>query len=133
MIRISLAYKSYKQWSTKLSIPSLNNSILSIIFFITNGLYTFNSKCPLLFANYIATSLPITYPHNIVNASHYVGLTLPGIIDEPGSFSGNYNSPNPDLGPEPKNLISLAILCNIVANVDNELWNSVNASFVANE
>jgi len=35
--------------------------------------------------------------------------TFPGIIEEPGSFSGKINSPKPDLGPDPKNLISLAI------------------------
>jgi hypothetical protein len=34
---------------------------------------------------------------------------LPGIIEEPGSFSGRLSSPNPHLGPDPKNLISLAI------------------------
>lgn len=32
------------------------------------------------------------------------------MIEEPGSFSGSDNSPRPHLGPEPKNLISLAIL-----------------------
>ena len=30
-------------------------------------------------------------------------------MDEPGSFAGKVNSPYPALGPEPKNLISLAI------------------------
>jgi len=34
---------------------------------------------------------------------------ITGMIELPGSFSGNNNSPNPLLGPEPKNLISLAI------------------------
>lgn len=65
----------------------------------------------MLFANYTATSFPITWAQIMVNASHYVGFTFPGIIEDPGSFSGNNNSPNPDLGPEPKNLISFAILC----------------------
>jgi len=45
----------------------------------------------------------------MVIASHYVGLTFPGMIEDPGSFSGRFNSPNPLLGPDPKNLISLAI------------------------
>ena len=36
-------------------------------------------------------------------------MIFPGIIDEPGSFSGNINSPYPALGPDPKNLISFAI------------------------
>ena len=36
-------------------------------------------------------------------------LTLPGIMDDPGSFSGRLSSPRPHLGPEPRNLMSLAI------------------------
>jgi len=32
------------------------------------------------------------------------------MIEEPGSFSGRRNSPNPHLGPHPKSLISFAIL-----------------------
>jgi hypothetical protein len=28
-------------------------------------------------------------------------LTLPGMIEEPGSFSGNSSSPRPVRGPEP--------------------------------
>ncbi len=39
-----------------------------------------------------------------------VGLTLPGMIDEPGSFSGKINSPRPERGPEPSRRMSLAIL-----------------------
>ena len=46
-----------------------------------------------------------------------MGFTLPGIIDEPGSFSGKINSPKPLLGPEAKNLISLAILLILAAIV----------------
>ena len=32
----------------------------------------------------IATSLPITWQAIIVSASHWVGLTLPGMIELPG-------------------------------------------------
>lgn len=35
----------------------------------------------------------------IVRASHWVGLIFPGIIDEPGSFSGILSSANPARGP----------------------------------
>ena len=45
----------------------------------------------------------------MVTASDWVGFTLPGIMDEPGSLAGKVNSPYPALGPEPKNLISFAI------------------------
>ena len=39
------------------------------------------------------------------------------MIDEPGSFSGSDNSAKPHLGPEPKNLISCAILKRDAASV----------------
>jgi hypothetical protein len=40
-------------------------------------------------ATFTATSLPITWQASIVSASHCVGLTLPGMIELPGSFSGS--------------------------------------------
>ena len=52
-------------------------------------------------------------------ASHWVGLTLPGMIEEPGSFSGKRSSPNPERGPEPNQRISLAIFINEAAKVFN--------------
>lgn len=73
------------------------------------GLKTFSSKCPFIPPIETETWFPTTYAQHIVIASHCVGFTFPGIIDEPGSFSGRESSPNPHLGPEPKNLISFAI------------------------
>ena len=75
--------------------------------------------------------LPIICRHSIVIASHWVGLTFPGIIDDPGSFSGNCISPKPDLGPEPSNLISLAILNNEAARVFKLPETSTSVSCVA--
>ena len=72
--------------------------------------------------------LPITCKQSIVMASHCVGLTFPGIIDDPGSFSGSWISPNPDLGPDPKSLMSLAILKSDEAVVFNDPENSNSAS-----
>ena len=37
----------------------------------------------------IVVWLPITCAHTMVSASAWVGLTLPGMIEEPGSFSGS--------------------------------------------
>ena len=59
----------------------------------------------------------MTFTQTIVTASHCVGLTFPGIIDEPGSFSGKINSPYPALGPEPKKRISLDIFIKATAQV----------------
>lgn len=53
----------------------------------------------------------------MVRASHCVGLTLPGIIDEPGSLAGRMISPMPERGPEPSKRISLAIFMRLTATV----------------
>ena len=57
---------------------------------------------------FTATSLPITCAQTIVIASGCVGFTLPGMIDEPGSFSGSRSSPSPARGPEPSMRMSFA-------------------------
>ena len=57
------------------------------------GLNTFNSKCPWEPAMVIPLWLPITFTQTIVTASDWVGLTFPGIIEEPGSFEGSISSP----------------------------------------
>ena len=53
----------------------------------------------------------------IVIASHCVGLILPGIIDEPGSFAGISISPIPERGPLDNQRISFAILNKEAATV----------------
>jgi hypothetical protein len=52
------------------------------------GLNTLSSKLPLAPPMLMATSLPITWAQSMVSASHWVGLTLPGMMEEPGSFPG---------------------------------------------
>ena len=63
------------------------------------------------------TWLPITWAQTMVSASDCVGLTLPGMIEEPGSFSGRLSSPRPERGPEPRKRMSLAILNSDTARV----------------
>ena len=67
----------------------------------------------------------------MVKASHCVGLTLPGIIDEPGSFSGKLISPMPQRGPEPKSRMSLAIFIRLTASVLSAPLASTIASWAA--
>ena len=67
-------------------------------------------------------SLPNTWQQTMVIASHWVGLTLPGMIEEPGSFSGRINSPKPERGPEPRNRMSLAILNRSAASALSAPW-----------
>ena len=57
------------------------------------GLNTLSSKCPLEPPTETATALPITCAQTIVRASDCVGLTLPGMMEEPGSLAGRTSSP----------------------------------------
>ena len=68
----------------------------------------------------------------MVNASHCVGLTLPGIIDEPGSLSGIKISPIPLLGPDDNIRISFAIFIRLTATTFNAACASTIASCAAN-
>ena len=48
-------------------------------------------------------------------ASHWVGLTLPGMMELPGSLSGRRSSPRPQRGPEASQRMSLAIFMRATA------------------
>ncbi len=58
------------------------------------------------------------------NISAITGLTLPGIIEEPGCAGGSVISAKPVLGPELKRRKSFAILINSIANTLTELETS---------
>src|SRR5579864_7206588 len=83
------------------------------------GLKTFSSKFPCDPANPTAAVAPCTCTHTMVIASHCVGLTFPGMIDDPGSFSGIDNSPSPQRGPEASQRMSLEIFMNDAASVSS--------------
>ena len=65
----------------------------------------------------MAVWLPMTWQHTIVIASDWVGLTLPGMMEEPGSLAGSASSPKPQRGPEPSQRMSLAIFISEAASV----------------
>ena len=75
-----------------------------------SGLKTLSSKLPEAPPREMATSLPITCAQSMVIASDWVGLTLPGMMELPGSFSGMVISPRPERGPDASQRTSLAIL-----------------------
>jgi hypothetical protein len=87
------------------------------------GLNTFSSKWPWLAAMFTVVWLPMTRVATMVSASAWVGLTLPGMIEEPGSFSGRISSPRPERGPEPRKRMSLAILNRSPASAASAPWN----------
>jgi hypothetical protein len=55
-------------------------------------------------------------------------ITFPGMIDDPGSFSGNAISPSPHRGPLPRSRKSLAIFKRLHAKVFNAPLASTMAS-----
>src|SRR5437899_7319938 len=83
------------------------------------GLKTLSSKLPCEPANPTAAVAPCTCTQTIVIASHCVGFTLPGMIDDPGSFSGIDSSPSPQRGPDASQRISFAIFMNDAASVSS--------------
>ena len=98
------------QLSAKLTAASARRRIDCSTAFAITGLKTLSSKWPWLPAKATVVALPITCAQTMVMASAWVGLTLPGMIEEPGSFSGSAISPMPERGPEPIRRMSLAIL-----------------------
>ena len=79
------------------------------------GLKTLSSKLPDAPAIEIAVLFPITWTQTMVMASHWVGFTLPGIMELPGSFSGIRSSPMPHRGPDASQRTSFAIFMRAAA------------------
>src|SRR5262249_8367880 len=52
-------------------------------------------------------SLAITWAAIIASASHCVGFTLPGMMDEPGSLAGVFCSAKPSRGPHGSRRVSV--------------------------
>src|SRR5258708_4233015 len=105
------------QCSLKLAAPSVSSLTLCRKLWMMRGLNTFSSKFPEAPPILIATSLPSTCAHSMVIASDCVGLTLPGMIELPGSFSGMEISPIPERGPLASQRTSFAILVSDAASV----------------
>ena len=98
---------------------------------IITGLNTLSSKLPCEPANLIGGVVPQDLHATIVIASDWVGFTLPGMIDEPGSFSGSRSSPIPARGPEPSQRMSFAIFISDAASVASAPLMNTNASWAA--
>ena len=75
-----------------------------------SGRIVFSSRLPCEAALAMTPSCPRTCVQTMIMASHWVGLTLPGMIELPGSFAGRISSPSPARGPDPSHRMSLAIL-----------------------
>ena len=76
-------------------------------------------------------SLPMTRQATCITDSQTTGLTLPGMIDDPGWIAGRLSSPIPQRGPEPRWRMSLAILESETAIVFSSPWAATNESLAA--
>src|SRR5215475_1965845 len=83
------------------------------------GRIALSSKLPCAPAAATIESSPITCRQTITIASCCVGLILPGMIDEPGSFSGRRSSCSPARGPDASQRMSLAIFISATATPRN--------------
>ena len=133
---------SSRRCSTSASVPSMQRSassrealasrrIDSSRLRAITGICTLSSKLPEAPAQAIAASLPTTWEHTCRVASGITGLTLPGMIDEPGCRSGRRSSPSPVRGPEPIQRRSLQILVSETAMVRSAPEASTRASRLA--
>mmetsp|Transcript_18810 Transcript_18810/g.65281 ORF Transcript_18810/g.65281 Transcript_18810/m.65281 type:complete len:213 (+) Transcript_18810:174-812(+) len=130
-MRVSLATTPTTQFFRKESHASARSRADSRNAAIMTGLKTFNSKWPVAPPKVTVVWLPKTRAATMLTASHCVGFTLPGMIDDPGSFAGSESSPKPQRGPEPRSRRSLAILFREQATVFSEPWASTTASWAA--
>ena len=122
------------QFSAKLTLASERSLMLCRLLNAMRGLATLSSKCdPAAPPSATPASLPITCEHTIIIASHCVGLTLPGMMDDPGSFAGNESSPSPARGPEPSMRTSLEIFSNESAIVLSMPLSAICASCAASD
>jgi hypothetical protein len=74
------------------------------------GIMTFSSSCPASAAARIAASQPMTWQQTWLTISGTDGLTLPGMIEEPGCTAGSWISAMPARGPMLRSRRSDAIL-----------------------
>src|SRR6202012_2229266 len=79
------------------------------------GRNAFSSKLPSAPPIVTATSDAMTWMATISRASAWVGVILPGMIDDPGSWAGKMGARTPARGPEPSQRRSLAILNSVPA------------------
>lgn len=110
-LKVAMALSASKRLT--LAISSMLSSKLRAI----TGSITFSSKLPDWPATAMVASLPITWAATMAVASGITGLTLPGMIEDPGCKPCSSISPRPASGPEFIQRRSLAIFISATAVV----------------
>src|SRR6478672_6749475 len=81
------------------------------------GSKTFSCSWPPSAAIDTVMSLPITRKHTLLTTSGITGLTLPGMIDDPGCFGGRLISLRPHRGPDESSRRSLHTFESFIARL----------------
>src|SRR5918995_1435877 len=96
----SVAWIPPTHWSARLAEAEPSISMLWIRLYAITGSITFSSKLPLCPARAMVASLPITCAATMAALSAITGLTLPGMMEEPGCTSGKDGRVHRALGLE---------------------------------
>ena len=87
-MRASLRRVPVTEWRRNFSQPSARMRAEWRTLLMMMGRMVLSSKLPWLPAKATAVSSPMTWMQIMTMASHWVGLTLPGMMELPGSLSG---------------------------------------------
>ena len=83
--------------STCMALPRID--VACSAFHAITGIITFSSSCPAAAEARIEASQPNTWWQTWLTISGIDGLTLPGMIDDPGCTGGSWISARPARGP----------------------------------
>ena len=102
-------------FSVKVSSALWSQMRLSMRHSVMTGSITFSSNWPASAAKLTVVSLPITLKQTWLVTSGMTGLTLPGMMEEPGAIGGRFTSCRPQRGPEAMRRKSLQIFDSLMA------------------
>ncbi|MBV6465854.1 MAG: hypothetical protein PGMFKBFP_01140 [Anaerolineales bacterium] len=112
-----LAFTPRTAFSVKARVAPIVICICSNSSYAITGIITFNSNCPAWAASATVVSHPATWNIAMSSISAITGLTLPGMMLEPGCTAGSWISSSPVAGPEASRRKSLAMRINVSARV----------------
>ena len=115
----------------KFAAAAASRSIDSSSAAAATGIITLSSSRLPVWLKPIVASLPTTRATTMVRLSTITGLTLPGMMLEPGCVSGRASSPIPARGPIPIRRTSEAIFHRLRAMVRRAPWAAITVSSVA--
>jgi hypothetical protein len=105
------------QWTRSVRAAFTKSVCASKMQAAITGSNTLSCSCPASAAIDTVRSLPITRKQTMFTTSGITGLTLPGMIDEPGCFAGRLISRRPQRGPEESSRRSLQTLESLIARL----------------